>query len=155
MLKVSDLKIIQGSFVLDSVNLEINSGEYCVLMGSSGCGKTTIMESICGLRAVESGKIEVDGKDVSSLVPALRKIAYVPQDGALFPTMNVGQQIAFPALIKKKSTEQINDLVKSISESFKHFSLTRPKSGLSQWRRKATSCSGSSFGDGARGSLFR
>ena len=117
MLKVSNLKIKQGSFSLDSINLEIQAGEYCVLMGSSGCGKTTIMESICGLRNIESGKIEVDGQNITDLVPGLRKVAYVPQDGALFPTMKVGQQIAFPALMQKKESSEINELVKSISES--------------------------------------
>ena len=117
MLKVSNLKITQGSFSLDLINLEIQDGEYCVLMGSSGCGKTTIMESVCGLRDIESGKIEVDGQDITDLVPGLRKVAYVPQDGALFPTMKVGQQIAFPALMQKRDPSEINELVKSISES--------------------------------------
>jgi len=117
MLKISDLCIEQGSFTLDSINLEIVNGEYCVLMGASGCGKTTIMESVCGLRLIKSGKIEVDGINVSDLVPAERKIAYVPQDGALFPTMNVGQQIAFPALMQKKDSATINELVKNLSES--------------------------------------
>lgn len=117
MLKVTDLKIKQGSFSLESVNLEIEAGEYCVLMGASGCGKTTIMEAVCGLRVIESGKIELDGKDVSAFVPGLRRIAYVPQDGALFPTMKVGRQIAFPAQMQKKSQNEINELVKSISAS--------------------------------------
>ena len=117
MLKVTNLNIEQGNFKLNSINLEIKQGEYTVLMGPSGSGKTTIMESICGLRPILSGSIEIEGKEVSSFVPALRKVAYVPQDGALFPTMKVGQQIAFPALMQKKPASEINELVKSIAKS--------------------------------------
>ena len=117
MLKVSNLKITQGNFNIENISFEIPDAQYCVLMGSSGCGKTTIMEAVCGLRPVSEGSIVVDDKDVTNLIPSLRKIAYVPQDGALFPTMTVGQQIAFPASLQKMPDNEINSLVKDLAAS--------------------------------------
>jgi ABC-type sugar transport system ATPase subunit len=64
-------------------------------MGSTGCGKTTLLEVLCGLRRPQKGRVLIDGCDVTSLEPRERGIGYVPQDLALFPTLKVYDQIAF------------------------------------------------------------
>ena len=116
MISIHSLHLEQGDFLIENISLEIAQGEYCVLMGASGSGKTTVMESICGLRHGYSGKILVAGIDVTTLPPAQRRIAYVPQDGALFPTMTVGEQIAFPQSLHKIPKNIINKTVEELAE---------------------------------------
>jgi len=84
-----------GGFRLQDLSFEIPAGRYGVLMGRTGSGKTTILEAICGLRAVPQGRILLDGRDVTPLRPADRGIGYVPQDRALFQTMTVRQNLSF------------------------------------------------------------
>ena len=72
MIAVDNLSIRQGDFLLDGVSLELSDGEYGVLMGRSGCGKTTVLEAICGLRPIIGGRILLGGRDVSVLPPAER-----------------------------------------------------------------------------------
>ncbi|MFM7604124.1 MAG: ABC transporter ATP-binding protein [Prosthecobacter sp.] len=84
-----------GRVILDDLMLNIASGTYAVLMGSTGCGKTTLLEVLCGLRRPQRGRVLIDGRDVTSLEPRERGIGYVPQDLALFPTLKVYDQIAF------------------------------------------------------------
>lgn len=81
--------------ILDDVTLTIPSDTYAVLMGSTGCGKTTLLEVLCGLRQPQKGRVLIDGREVTSLEPRGRGIGYVPQDLALFPTLKVFDQIAF------------------------------------------------------------
>jgi ABC-type sugar transport system ATPase subunit len=95
MIELRDVSIAAGGFSLDGLNLEVEVGQYAVLMGKTGCGKTTILESICGLRRVTSGVILLDGRDVTTLPPAQRRAGFVPQDLALFATMSVRQHLEF------------------------------------------------------------
>lgn len=81
--------------ILDGVSFEIPSASYAVLMGRTGSGKTTLLEILCGLRVPASGSIRIDDREVTSLPPGERGIGYVPQDGALFPTLTVREQIGF------------------------------------------------------------
>lgn len=81
--------------ILDGVSFEIPSASYAVLMGRTGSGKTTLLEILCGLRAPTSGMVWIDDREVTSLPPGERGIGYVPQDGALFPTLTVREQIGF------------------------------------------------------------
>lgn len=106
MLRLEDISIQQGDFRIDHYNLHVLKGEYVVLMGKTGCGKTTILEIVCGLRKQSSGKIFVDGQDISNFSPADRNIAYVPQDGVLFQMMNVAQNIMFPLKLRKWSKQE-------------------------------------------------
>ncbi|MCY2983150.1 MAG: ABC transporter ATP-binding protein [Planctomycetota bacterium] len=93
-----------GAFVLGGINLIVPSGQYAVLMGSTGRGKTTLLESICGLRKVSAGQILIHGQDVTHWNPADRQIGYVPQDLALFPTLTVREHLEFAMRLRKKSS---------------------------------------------------
>ncbi|HJZ53908.1 MAG TPA: ATP-binding cassette domain-containing protein [Gemmataceae bacterium] len=95
MIEVTDLAVRQGKFALAGVSFAVPAGYYAVLMGRSGCGKTTILEALAGLRPVAAGTIRLAGRDVTSLRPAARHVGYVPQDGALFLTMSVRNNLAF------------------------------------------------------------
>lgn len=94
MIRVNQLRYAVGSFRLD-VSLEIADEEYFVLFGMTGCGKTSLLECLCGLRAPSAGSIELGGADVTRADPRTRRIGYVPQDGALFPHLSVSGNIAF------------------------------------------------------------
>ena len=116
MIAVDDLAIQAGGFRLEGISLRVPTGKYGVLMGQTGSGKTTLVECLCGLRTLEKGRIELAGRDVTRLRPGERNIGYVPQDGALFPTMTVRSHLALPLSIRKwKSGEiagRINQMAK-------------------------------------------
>ena len=95
MIELRAVSIVAGEFSLTHINMEVKRGAYAVIMGKTGSGKTTILESVCGLREVTSGQIVIDGNDVTRLPPAERRTGFVPQDLALFPTMTVRQQLEF------------------------------------------------------------
>jgi ABC-type sugar transport system ATPase subunit len=95
MIELRDVAIAQGSFRLEDVSLAVPRGCYAVLMGKTGCGKTTLLEAIAGLRSVAGGQILMGGIDVTRFPPAARDLGYVPQDGALFRTMTVRANLAF------------------------------------------------------------
>jgi ABC-type sugar transport system ATPase subunit len=90
-----------AGFALGPVSFTIRTAAYGVLTGRTGCGKTSLAEILCGLRAPDSGRVWVHGKDVTPLEPALRGIGYVPQDGALFPTMTVRENLSFAPRLKR------------------------------------------------------
>jgi ABC-type sugar transport system ATPase subunit len=101
MIRVDDLSIRQGAFRLEGISFEVPAGGYGVLMGRTGCGKTTILEALCGLRPVERGRIVLGGQDVTGWGPADRGVGYVPQDGVLFSTMTVRDHLAFGPEIRR------------------------------------------------------
>ena len=95
MIRLENIMLRQGDFELRDIQLELDAGQYGVLMGRSGCGKTTLLEAVCGLRPVASGRIILGDRDVTTLPPAEHGVGYVPQDRALFPTQPVREQLAF------------------------------------------------------------
>jgi len=101
MVEVENLTIRSGAFVASRLTLRIEGGSYGVLMGKTGCGKTTLLEAICGLRSVLEGTIRLCGRDVTRLRPAERQVGYVPQDLALFPTMSVREHLAFALRVRR------------------------------------------------------
>jgi len=114
LLEIRDLAVRQGKFALSGITLAVPAGSYGVLMGKSGCGKTTILEAMAGLRPVESGTIRLAGRDVTHLRPMARNIGYVPQDGALFTTMTVRDNLAFALEVRgtprKESDQRVAEL---------------------------------------------
>jgi ABC-type sugar transport system ATPase subunit len=132
VISVSDLSIQLGRFLLKGVSLQVPQGHYAVLMGRTGTGKTSILEAICGLRPIRSGRIELAGRDVTRLKPAVRGVGYVPQDGALFATMSVGEHLAFALRIRRWSATSIQRRVRELAEllEIEHL-LDRAPHGLS------------------------
>lgn len=115
MIELCKVSIRSGTFVLSDVTLSVPTGGYGVLMGSTGQGKTTIAEAICGLRTVERGSVVVAGVNVTRFKPADRGIGYVPQDLALFPTMTVREHLEFALRIRRAAPALIRDRVAELS----------------------------------------
>lgn len=137
MVSLKNVSAGAGKFLLQGISFDIPSESYCCLMGRTGSGKTTIMESICGLRPIKEGTITIDGVDVTEFKPGARGIGFVPQDGALFSTMTVGQQLAFALMIRKYDKELIEERVNTLSEllGISHL-LERAPQGLSGGERQ-------------------
>jgi ABC-type sugar transport system ATPase subunit len=115
MIAVEDLSIVQGKFVLRDIRFHVPSGQYAVLMGRTGSGKTTILEAICGLKPLTAGRINLMGRDVTRLKPGERGIGYVPQDRALFTTMTVREHLAFALVIRKWPAPAITRRVEELA----------------------------------------
>jgi ABC-type sugar transport system ATPase subunit len=111
VIQIENITVHAGSFRLRDVSLSVPSGSYGVLMGKTGCGKTTLLESVIGLKKTVSGAISLYGADVTNAKPALRGIGFVPQDGALFPNMTVHENLAFALTIRKRSRAEIEERV--------------------------------------------
>ena len=96
-IRIENLHRRFGDFVaVRDSNLTVRNGDFFVLLGPSGCGKTTTLRMIAGLEIPTSGRILLDGEDVTFLRASKRDIAFVFQLFALYPHMNVGQNLAFP-----------------------------------------------------------
>jgi ABC-type sugar transport system ATPase subunit len=109
MIEIKDLCVRAGNFLLKEVNMCVPKSGYAVLMGKTGCGKTTLIECVCGLKRAQSGRVCFDGHDVTMLRPAERGVGYVPQDGAIFSTMKISEQLAFgPRVRGWKKTDALS-----------------------------------------------
>ena len=117
---------------LKNIELKIDDGEYLILVGPSGCGKSTLMNCIAGLETISGGAILVDDADISGMSPKDRDIAMVFQSYALYPTMNVRDNIAFGLKIRKMSAAAIDEEVARVSKllQIEHL-LTRKPGQLS------------------------
>lgn len=116
MIRLEQLSIQAGSFITSDLTLQINAGEYAVLMGRTGCGKTTLLETICGLKPARAGRIVLNNQDVTRLSPAQRGVGYVPQDLALFPTHTVYQHLAFALELRRWTNTQIEQRVQELTK---------------------------------------
>ncbi|MBQ6088481.1 MAG: ABC transporter ATP-binding protein, partial [Firmicutes bacterium] len=94
--------------VLKDINLEIEQGQLVTLLGPSGCGKSTLLRCLAGLETVTSGKVYLDGKDITNVDPKNRGIGMVFQQYSLFPNMTVLQNVKF-GLAMKKVDKQLAD----------------------------------------------
>jgi len=102
--------------IIKNVNLEVYEGEFLTLLGSSGCGKTTILRSISGLDHPTKGKVFIDGEDVTGLEPPKRKVNTIFQNYALFPLMTIEENIAFGLKMKKVPKSEIKERVQKMLE---------------------------------------
>ncbi len=116
MIQLENLTVQAGSFRLEKIAFEVPAGSYGILMGRTGSGKTTLLEAICGLKSVQSGRILLGDRDVTNLSPAQRGIGFVPQDAALFPTLNVAQHLAFALSIRRWSRTAIRTRVDELAK---------------------------------------
>ncbi len=99
--------------VVNSVDLEINDGEFFTLLGPSGCGKSTILRMIAGLEEPDSGRIRFEGRDVTADPPNKRGIGMVFQNYALFPHLSVAQNVAFGLEVRKTPSAERNQRTES------------------------------------------
>ena len=116
MISIKNLSIDLGEFHLKDVCLDIKKGEYMVLLGPTGAGKTVLVECIAGLFDPPTGSILVDGHDVVGLYPEERNIGYVPQDYALFPNMTVAKNIAYGLEARKIEENKIAEIIREMME---------------------------------------
>lgn len=114
--KLIDLVNISKSFdkelVIDDLSLSIKQNSFVTLLGPSGCGKTTTLRIIGGFTSPDKGQVFFEGKDITNVPPNKRQLNTVFQKYALFPNMNVAENIAFGLRVKKKSEDYIRDKIK-------------------------------------------
>ncbi len=116
-----ELKNIEKSFdknkVINNFNIKINDGEFIVLVGPSGCGKSTLLRMISGLESVDKGEIYLDNKIINNLIPSKRGIAMVFQSYALYPHMNVYDNMSFGLKTEKLEKNLIDKKVKDAAKT--------------------------------------
>jgi ABC-type sugar transport system ATPase subunit len=115
MIELKEVAIKTGAFELAGVSFAVPAGAYCVLMGRTGCGKTTILEAIGGLRPVLAGRIQIGDRDVTHLRPGDRGIGYMPQDLALFPTLTVREHLEFALRLRHATAALLRERVEEMS----------------------------------------
>ena len=116
-LKITGLHKHYGAFhAVKGIDLEVQSGEFAVLVGPSGCGKSTLLRTIAGLEEPSQGSIEIAGKDVTWARPRDRDIAMVFQNYALYPYMHVQDNIAFGLRARKVASAEIDARVKRAAD---------------------------------------
>ena len=137
-LKIEDLSKNFGTTeVLKKINLEIDEGNFLVLLGPSGCGKSTLLNIIAGLETINEGNVYIDDYDVSKVEPKDRNIAMVFQSYALYPSMNVKENMIFGLKQAKISKEKIEEQLKKVSSFLKVDELlNRKPSQLSGGQRQ-------------------
>jgi multiple sugar transport system ATP-binding protein len=109
-------KVYPGGVVaVDDVSLQIGDGEFIVLVGPSGCGKSTLLRLIAGLEEVSQGSIAIGGNDVTELAPRKRDVAMVFQSYALYPHMNVRQNIAYGLKVRRTPKDETKRRVEEVA----------------------------------------
>src|SRR3954464_1802306 len=101
----------QALQVIHGVDAEVGAGEFVVIVGPSGCGKSTLLRMVAGLEEITEGTIEIGGRVVNDLEPAERDIAMVFPNHALFPTLNVFENMAYGLRIRKMPAGEIRSRV--------------------------------------------
>src|SRR5665647_2279778 len=124
MIELEQISLALGGFSLHDVDLHISKGEYLVIVGPSGAGKTVLLETIAGLRFPDSGRILLGGIDASSIPAEDRRIAIVYQDYSLFPHMTAFENIAFGLRLRRIAEPEIEQRVRSLLTEFNIEHLT-------------------------------
>lgn len=129
MLRTEKLCKRLDSFYLRDISLEVAQGEYYVLLGRSGAGKTQLLEVICGLTPPDSGKVFFEGEDITRKKIQERGIGLVFQDLALFPHYSVQDNIMYPLKLRKMSAKERNDRVRHAADQMNITDLLHRKPG--------------------------
>ncbi len=116
MISLDNVSVRAGAFRLEGIQLLVPAGEYGILMGKTGAGKTSLLEAVIGFKSVVAGSICLAGRDVTHMNPAVRGIGYLPQDGALFSTLTVEENLAFALKIRRVEKERIASRVRELAE---------------------------------------
>jgi multiple sugar transport system ATP-binding protein len=106
-----------GYLAVNDVSLEVADGEFVILVGPSGCGKSTLLNMIVGLEDITSGEMLIDGKRVNEKRPRDRNLAMVFQNYALYPHLNVFENIAFPLRLRKLPEDEVKARVQEAAET--------------------------------------
>ena len=116
MVSFKNIEYTIGTFSLHDINFNIRDGEYFVILGPSGNGKTQLLKLLAGLTRPKSGEIWIDGTRRDHLPPEERDIGYVFQDQVLFPHMNVYNNIAFSLKVQKQDKSEIKKKIETMSD---------------------------------------
>src|ERR1051325_8597934 len=108
-------KTFGGACVVDDLSLEIQGGEFIVLLGPSGCGKTTTLRMLAGLENATSGNIYIGDHCVNEVPPRDRDVAMVFQSYALYPHMSVDENIAYPLRVRQVPRQEIPSRVQKVA----------------------------------------
>lgn len=119
MIRVKDISNNWGEFELKNVSLEVKQGEYFVILGPTGSGKTLLLELIVGLYIPNKGKIFIEGKDITYEVPEKRNLGFLYQDYSLFPHFSVRKNIEYGMKLRNMSKTEIENKLKELSKMFK------------------------------------
>src|SRR5579883_76727 len=132
-------KTFGKNVVVQAITMEIPDREFLVLVGPSGCGKTTTLRMIAGLETISGGKIYIGDRIINDVEPRDRNIAMVFQNYALYPHMNVYQNMAFALQLRKMSREEIDRRVKGAAEilGITHLLTRKPKEMSGGQRQRA------------------
>ncbi len=118
MLRIENVEVELPNFHLGPISIEIKEGDYLVILGPTGSGKTVLLETVMGFYTPKKGKIILDGKDITNLPPNRRGISMVYQDFVLFPHMSVRQNIEYGLIMRRIGKKEREIRVKEVAEIF-------------------------------------
>ncbi|HEY5525165.1 MAG TPA: ATP-binding cassette domain-containing protein [Clostridium sp.] len=132
MLSVKHIYKKLGNLKLCDINFEVKRGEYFVILGPTGTGKTVILETIAGVYNIDKGNIFINNKDITNLSPEKRNMGFVYQDYLLFPHLTVKENIVFGLKARRASKENINNSLSKICKTLRiEHLIDRKPNGLS------------------------
>ena len=106
-IQTQNLNVNLGEFHLQEISLSIQKGEYFVILGPTGSGKTVLLETLAGLNRISEGRIFLFGKDITHLEPEKRGLGFVYQDYALFPHLNLFENISYGLKLRRTKKEVV------------------------------------------------
>jgi molybdate/tungstate transport system ATP-binding protein len=118
MIELEQVSLTLGEFSLRNIDLHISKGEYLVLLGPSGAGKTVLLEAIAGLRIPDTGNVSINQRDVGGVLPEHRGTALVYQDYSLFPHMTAAENIAYGLKVQKRPVHEIRERLDTLLIDF-------------------------------------